>query len=68
MAQLIVPDSLRKDILHGVHEDVGGGHFGMEKTVAKLKDSTDLGTSTMFRVGVLLVANVIYSENYTTTW
>ena len=38
VAQLIVPDSLKKEILHGVHEDVGGGHFGVEKTVAKLKE------------------------------
>ena len=34
-AQLIIPDSLKKEILHGVHEDVGGGHFGVEKTVVR---------------------------------
>ena len=27
VAQLIVPDSLKKEILHGDHEDVGGGYF-----------------------------------------
>ena len=36
--QLVVPDSLRDEVLHGVHEGVGGGHLGVEKTVAKLKE------------------------------
>ena len=38
VAQLIVPDNLKNEMLQGVHEDVGGGHFGVEKTVAKLKE------------------------------
>ena len=36
--QLVVLDSLRDEVLHGVHEGVGGGHLGVEKTVAKLKE------------------------------
>ena len=34
--QLVVPDSLKTDMLFGVHEGVGGGDLGVEKTVAKL--------------------------------
>ena len=29
VAQLVVPDNLKNEILQGVHEDVGGGHFGV---------------------------------------
>ena len=38
MVQLVVPDSLKEEILYGVHEGIGGGHFGVEKSVAKLKE------------------------------
>ena len=59
VAQLIVPNSLKKEILQGIHEDVGGGHFGVEKT-AKLKERfTGRDILIMFRVGVLLVASVL---------
>ena len=38
MMQLVVPDSLKEEILYGVHEGIGGGHLGVEKSVAKLKE------------------------------
>ena len=38
MMQLVVPDSLKEEILYGIHEGVGGGHLGVEKLVAKLKE------------------------------
>ena len=36
--QLVVPDSLKNEVLSGVHEGIGGGHLGVEKTVVKLKE------------------------------
>ena len=36
--QLVVPDSLKNEVLYGVHESIGGGHLGVEKTVVKLKE------------------------------
>ena len=38
MMQLVVPDSLKEEILYGVHERIDGGHLGVEKSVAKLKE------------------------------
>ena len=38
MMQLIVSDSLKEEILYGVHEGIGGRHLGVEKSVAKLKE------------------------------
>ena len=29
---------LQEVVLQGIHEDLGGGHFGVEKSVAKLKE------------------------------
>ena len=36
--QLIVPDTLKEKVIYGVHEGTGGGHLGVEKPVAKLKE------------------------------
>ena len=36
--QLVVPDSLKEEVMYGVHEGIGGGHLGVEKSVAKLKE------------------------------
>ena len=36
--QLVVPDSLKEEILYEVYEGIGGGHLGVEKSVAKLKE------------------------------
>ena len=36
--QLIVPDTLKEKVMYGVHEGIGGGHLGVEKSVAKLKE------------------------------
>ena len=36
--QLVCPDSLKDEILYGVHERIGGGHLGVKKSVAKLKE------------------------------
>ena len=36
--QLLVPDSIKEEILYGIHEGIGGGHLGVEKSVAKLKE------------------------------
>jgi len=38
VAQLVVPKSLQDKILSGIHKGVGGGHLGVEKSVAKLKE------------------------------
>jgi len=35
--QLIVPTSLRDELLQSFHSDPGGGHFGAEKTLSSLK-------------------------------
>ena len=36
--QLVVPLSLKEVVLKGVHEGVAGGHFGVEKSLGKLKE------------------------------
>ena len=36
--RLIVPDILKEKVMYGVHEGIGGGHLGVEKSVAKLKE------------------------------
>ena len=36
--QLVVPDSLKEEVMYGVHEGIGGGHLGVEKSVVKLKE------------------------------
>jgi len=38
VVQLVVPKSLQDKILSEIHEGVGGGHLGVEKSVAKLKE------------------------------
>ena len=38
MMQLVALDSLKEKILYGVHKGIGGGHLGVEKLVAKLKE------------------------------
>ena len=36
--QLVVPDSWKEEILYKVHKGIGGGHLGVEISVAKLKE------------------------------
>ena len=36
--QLVVPHSLKNVVLAGVHEGSGGGHFGVDKSLRKLKE------------------------------
>ena len=36
--QLVCPESLKDEILYGVHEGIGGEHLGVEKSVSKLKE------------------------------
>ena len=36
--QLVLPRSLRKEILTFLHSDPAGGHFGVRKTVEKVKE------------------------------
>ena len=36
--QLVVPDTLKTKVLCGVHEGIGRGHLGVEKTIVKLKE------------------------------
>ena len=63
VAQLIVPDSLKKE---WVHEDVGGG---VEKTVAKLKERFYwLGHFNDVQSWYATCSKCICLENYTTTW
>ena len=38
VAQLVVPDSLKEEVMYGVHEGIGGRHLGVEKSVTKLKE------------------------------
>ena len=35
--QLVVPDSLRSVILRQAHDDVPGGHFGVDRTLARVR-------------------------------
>jgi len=34
----VVPESQKERVLYGVHEGIGGGHLGVEKSVTKLKE------------------------------
>ena len=36
--QLVVPSSLKTEVLHDVHEGVLGGHLGIDKSLGKLKE------------------------------
>ena len=36
--KLVVPSSLREDALRAVHDTKAGGHFGVDKTLEKLRD------------------------------
>ena len=38
LLQLVVPEALREEVLADLHEGMLGGHFGMEKTLARLKE------------------------------
>ena len=38
ITQLVVPNSLKTAVLHGVHEGVLGGHLGVDKSLGKLKE------------------------------
>ena len=63
----MIPESIKKDMLHGVHEGIGGGHLGVEKTVAKLKNaSIGLDIIVMCRIGVLLLTVALH-RNQTAT-
>ena len=35
--QLVIPDTGKDDIIKGVHDDPGGGHLGIKKTLGKLR-------------------------------
>ena len=37
MIQLVVPDSLKEEILYGVHDGVNGKHLGEKISITKLK-------------------------------
>lgn len=36
--QLVVPELQKEEVMYGIHEGIGGGHLGVEKSVAKLKE------------------------------
>ena len=62
--QLVVPKSQQEEVLSGIHEGVGGGHLGVEKSVAKLKERfAGQDIIMMLRSGVL-IAVVAWPEKH----
>ena len=38
VAQIVVPEALRNEVLYDLHEGALGGHFGVDKTLGRLKE------------------------------